>query len=873
MASLTPMMQQYMQIKEQYQDAILFFRLGDFYEMFFEDAILASRELEITLTSRDCGMDERAPMCGVPYHAADGYIAKLIEKGYKVAICEQTQEAHEAKGLVERQVLRVITPGTVIEDSILDEKTNNYLLSLFRDDQVYGLSGVDVSTGEFFISEITTGNVNDKLMNELSRIHPSEILINESLQLDSDLLNAIKARYEAYITPYQEWAYQRANAYRTLLEHFKVQSLEVYSCDDMEYGICAAGALLAYLTETQKSALGHINFIKVLSDKDYMVLDDTARRNLELTETIRGKNKRGSLLWLLDKTETAMGGRLLRQWIQQPLINKLEIEERLNAVQELIQHPDRADEIREDLKKVYDLERLAGRIAYGSANARDMISIRNSLRVLPVLKKLLSECSSELLYRFHNELDVLEDVHNLLEESIHEDPPVSLKEGNLIKSGWNEELDQYRLAMTEGLNWIAALEQQEREKTGIKTLKIGFNKVFGYYLDVTKSYYDLVPESYIRKQTLANSERYITPELKEVEDRILGAEEKSIRLENRLFIEIRERVGLQVNRIQATASILASLDVLLSFARVSYENHYSRPSILENGILNIKDGRHPVVEKTMSHGLFVPNHTSLNTGKEHLMIITGPNMAGKSTYLRQVALIVLMAQIGCFVPAKEAEIGIVDRIFTRVGASDDLASGQSTFMVEMSEVASILHNATSNSLLILDEIGRGTSTFDGLSIAYAVIEHICQNPSLMSKTLFATHYHELTELEGKLQGVRNYNIAVREQGENIIFLRRIVRGGADKSFGIQVARLAGLPEDVIVRAKEILKQLEENDLSKNRNRKYRAHEAGSQIMQQLDFFNTSSSEIIKELRDLDVNVITPIEAIAILHRLAQKARE
>ena len=874
MASLTPMMQQYMLLKEQNKDAILFFRLGDFYEMFFEDAITASRELEITLTGRDCGLEERAPMCGVPWHSADGYIARLIEKGLKVAICEQTQDPEEAKGLVERQVVRVVTPGTVMESALLDEKTNNYLLSLFRDGDAYGLSGVDISTGEFFVSEVTGSNIRDQLANELARFRPKEVLINESLQMEPDFLESLRRQYGVYITPYEEWAFQKSNAYRVLLEHFQVQSLEAYGCEELTYGICAAGALLSYLSDTQKNALSHITYLRHLSNQSHMVLNATARRNLELTETIRGKGKKGSLLWLLDKTDTAMGGRLLRQWIQQPLIHKRQIEDRLDAVGELMKNSVKMEDIKEMLRKVYDMERLAGRIAYGSANARDLLSMKQSLQLLPQIKELLADSESGLLKRFHEEIDILEDIHLFLEQSIFEDPPVFLKEGNLMKTGWNSDLDQYRTAMTEGRSWIAALEQQEREGTGIKNLKIGFNKVFGYYIDVTRSYYDLVPDTYVRKQTLANSERYITPELKEMEDKILGAEDKSIRLEYQLFIEVREKIGLEVGRIQSTANLLATLDALCSFARVSYDNNYNRPGILEDGTLQIKDGRHPVVEKTMSHGLFVPNHTHLETGEDHLMIITGPNMAGKSTYMRQVALIVLMAQIGCFVPAKEAEVGIVDSIFTRVGASDDLASGQSTFMVEMSEIANILHNATSNSLLILDEIGRGTSTFDGLSIAYAVVEHISHTPSLKSKTLFATHYHELTELEGKIPGVRNFSIAVKEQGDDIIFLRRIIRGGADKSFGIQVAKLAGLPEEVIERAKKILKQLEESDINKPGNRKkIREENQIAEAGMQLNLFQSAPSEIEKELRDLDIEVITPIEAIGILHRLVQKAKE
>jgi DNA mismatch repair protein MutS len=873
MAGLTPMMQQYMQIKEQHKDAILFFRLGDFYEMFFEDAITASRELEITLTGRDCGLEERAPMCGVPWHSANGYIARLIEKGYKIAICEQTQDPEEANGIVDRQVVRVVTPGTVTDSSILDEKRNNYLLSIYLDNNAFGLAGVDVSTGEFFISEFIQDNrqdSNEKLFNELARIQPSEILVNEFLKLDTDFLNSVRSRFSAYITPYQEWAYQKSNAYRTLLQHFQVQTLEIFGCEEMSYGICAAGALLAYLTETQKNALGHITYMKTMTHNSHMVLNATARRNLELTETIRGKNKKGSLLWLLDKTDTAMGGRLLRQWIQQPLLYKNEIEDRLDAVQELVDDPIKMEEMKGLLRKVYDLERLAGRIAFGNANARDLLSIKQSLHLLPALKDILSNSTSGLLIKFFKEMDMLEDIHNLLEQSIFEDPPVLLKEGNLIKEGWSSELDQYRLAVTEGKNWIAGLEQSERDKTGIKNLKIGFNKVFGYYIDVTRSYYHLVPDNYVRKQTLANSERYIIPELKEVEDKILGAEEKGIRLEYQLFLEIREKIGKEVSRIQSTASIIATLDTLCSFAKVSYDNNYTRPAILEDGALKINDGRHPVVERTMN-SLFVPNSTNLQTGKDHLMIITGPNMAGKSTYMRQVALITLMAQIGCFVPAKEAEIVIVDRIFTRVGASDDLASGQSTFMVEMSEIADILHNATSKSLLILDEIGRGTSTFDGLSIAYAVVEHICQ--SLKAKTLFATHYHELTELEGKIPGIKNYCIAVKEQGDDIIFLRRIIRGGADKSFGIQVAKLAGLPDEVIERAKKILKKLEESDINKVKTQENIKLSKSSIETYQLDLFHSASSEIVKELQDMDVDVLTPIEAIGILHRLVQKAKE
>lgn len=873
MTGLSPMMQQYFQIKDQYKDAILFFRMGDFYEMFFEDAIIASKDMEITLTGRDCGLEERAPMCGVPHHAVDTYVAKLIEKGHKVAICEQTQDPAEAKGLVERQVIRVITPGTIMESSMLEEKTNNYLISLFKDNNALGFSGVDISTGEFFISQITTGNINDKLMDELARINPKEILINEDLQLDSHLIDTIKNKFSSYITPYHEWAYQSTNAYKKLLNHFQIQSLDGFGCQEMDYGICAAGALLEYLSETQKNALQHINRIKAYLPQSFMVLDASTRRNLELTETIRGKGKKGSLLWLLDKTNTAMGGRLIRQWVQQPLIDKKLIEERQDAIEELIHNPILMEDIKDKLQNVYDLERLISRISFGNANARDMLSLKQSFETLPFIKELVGQCSNHLFRSFYQSMDLLEDIYALLENSIYEAPPLSLKEGNIIKTGYNEALDNYRLAMTEGKNWIAALEQQEREKTGIKNLKIGFNKVFGYYIDVTRSYFDLVPDTYVRKQTLANAERYITPALKEVEDSILGAEDKSIKLEYQLFTDIREQVAEQVSRIQSTAGTLAALDSIYSLAKVSYDNAYVRPEINENGILEIKDGRHPVVEKTLPHGLFVPNNTSLKTGEEHLMIITGPNMAGKSTYMRQVALIVLMSQIGCFIPAKQAQISIVDRIFTRVGASDDLSSGQSTFMVEMSEVANILHNATANSLLILDEIGRGTSTFDGLSIAWAVIEHLCQEPDLKSKTLFATHYHELTELEGQIEGIKNYCIAVKEQGDDIIFLRRIIRGGADKSLGIQVAKLAGLPAPVIDRAKKILAQLEEADINNQKaKKKSKRYETSDNSIKQLNIFESRPSEIEKELMDLDVLNITPMDALVILHRLVQKVR-
>ncbi|MFO7295178.1 MAG: DNA mismatch repair protein MutS [Caldicoprobacter sp.] len=874
MAGFTPMMQQYLKIKEQYKDALLFFRLGDFYELFFEDAVIASRELEIALTGRDCGLEERAPMCGVPYHSVESYIARLIEKGYKIAICEQMQDPKEAKGLVERQVVRVITPGTVLEDSMLEEKSNNYLVSIFKDGQNFGFSIVDVSTGEFYVSQITGQDAQAKLLDELSRVAPREILINQSAELDQQLLSTLKERFSCFITLYHEWAYSYNSAYQKLIQHFSVHSLEGFGCQNMSYGICAAGALMEYLTETQKGTLSHITRIKPYYLESYMVLDAATRRNLELTETIRGRDKRGSLLWLLDKTNTAMGGRLMRKWIQQPLVKKEEIEYRLDGVEELCTNRILLDDLCDKFKRVYDLERLMARISYGTANARDLLSLKQSIRNLPDIKKLLQHCKSAILKDAYLNLDTLDDVYSLIEESIAEDPPPTIKEGNIIKEGYNAQLDQYRRAMREGKEWIASLEQKERERTGIKNLKVGFNKVFGYYIEVTKSYYDMVPKDYIRKQTLANAERYITPELKEMEDAILGAEEKSVKLEYQLFLKIREEVAKHVDRIQSAAQIISTLDVLCSLARVAIENDYVRPQIATDGIISIKDGRHPVVEKTLSGSMFVPNDTYLDKADHRLIIITGPNMAGKSTYMRQVALIVLMAQIGSFVPAREAKIGIVDRIFTRIGASDDLAAGQSTFMVEMNEVANILHNATPDSLLILDEIGRGTSTFDGLSIAWAVIEYICTQKSLGCKTLFATHYHELTELEGKLPGVKNYCVSVKEQGDNIIFLRKIVRGGSDKSFGIQVARLAGLPEPVIERAKAILAQLEESDIAKKTSAATSSYVAEKKPMgEQLSFFIPRPSEIEEELKTIDVLNITPIEAMNILYRLVQKAKQ
>lgn len=866
MITLTPMMRQYSIIKEQHKDALLFFRLGDFYELFFDDAKVASRELEITLTGRDCGMDERAPMCGVPFHAADGYISKLISKGYKIAICEQTQDPKEAKGLVERDVVRIITPGTVTEPSALDEKKNNYLVSLYSKDNAFGLAAADITTGEFYVSEFEGQRCESMLLTELGKLSPSEIIINENLKENAHLSEYLNLNNIASVSVYHNWAYDLRTAYQKLINYFSVHSLDGFGCESLKCAISAAGALLEYITQTQKDALRNINRIKTHHPHEYMILDQNARRNLELTENSREKSRKNSLLWLLDKTNTALGARMLRRWLLQPLCDVKEIQARLEGVKELMHDKEVVNELKEALSEVYDLERLSGKISCKTANARDLIALRNSLYLLPKIKKLLENKDSYILHSCRANIDTLDDIYDLINHSITEEPSPTLKEGNIIKSGYSDELDLFRSAMTNGRNWISALEQNEKEKTGIRNLKAGFNKVFGYYLEVTKSYYNLVPDYFIRKQTLANCERFITNELKEVEATILGAEEKSVSLEYEIFIKIRDEISEHIPRIQETAHSIATVDVLWSFAKAACENYYVCPEVMDTSEIHIINGRHPLVEKLMSHNLFVANNTHLNNYEERMMIITGPNMAGKSTYLRQVAIIVIMAQIGSFVPADKAQIGIVDRIFTRVGASDDLTSGQSTFMVEMNEVANILHNATSKSLLILDEIGRGTSTFDGLSIAWAVIEQISKQKTLQAKTLFATHYHELTELEGKLTGVKNYCISVKEQGDDIIFLRKIIRGGADKSFGIQVAKLAGLPGPVIKRATEILKRLEEADIN-NLNRSKRKKSA-----EQLSIFEIKRSAIEEELAKIDVSTITPIEAMNLLYSLSIKAK-
>ncbi len=804
LSQLSPMMQHYMETKKEYPDCVLFYRLGDFYEMFFDDALTVSKELEITLTGKDCGLSERAPMCGVPFHALDSYLYRLVQKGYKVAIAEQMEDPRQAKGLVKREVIRVVTPGTITSSQVLDETKNNYLMGIVYMDGIYGISTADISTGDFMVTEVDSDR---ELFDEINKFSPSEIICNNAFYMSGVDMDELKNRYQVVISALDSRFFGEESCRRILMEHFKVGALVGLGLEDYATGIIAAGAVMQYIYETQKSTLEHITTITPYSTGQYMVIDTSTRRNLELVETMREKQKRGTLLWVLDKTKTAMGARLLRACIEQPLIHRDEIIKRQNAVEELNMNYISREEICEYLNPIYDLERLIGRISYKTANPRDLIAFRSSLEMLPYIKRILGEFNSELLAELGRELDPLQDIFQLIGDAIVEDPPITVREGGIIKDGYNQEADKLRHAKTEGKNWLAELEAKEKEKTGIKTLKVKFNKVFGYYFEVTNSFKDQVPDYYIRKQTLTNAERFTTDELKQLEDIIMGAEEKLVSLEYDLFCEVRDKIGAEVIRIQKTAKSIAGIDVFCSLSVVATRRNYVKPSINDKGVIQIKNGRHPVVEQMMRDDMFVANDTFLDNGKNRLSVITGPNMAGKSTYMRQVALIVLMAQLGSFVPAQEADIGICDRIFTRVGASDDLASGQSTFMVEMTEVANILRNATRNSLLVLDEIGRGTSTFDGLSIAWAVIEHISNSKLLGAKTLFATHYHELTELEGTIAGVKNYCIAVKEQGDDIVFLRKIVRGGADKSYGIQVAKLAGVPDSVIARAKEIAEEL------------------------------------------------------------------
>ncbi len=877
MSEYTPMMQQYLEIKKEYSDYILFYRLGDFYEMFFEDAKKVSRELELTLTGKNCGAAERAPMCGVPYHAAEGYLNRLVKMGYKVAVCEQTEDPKTAKGIVKREVIRIVTPGTNTDSQALDESKNNYIMCIVYLEDKYGMSIADVSTGDFFVTEV---DAERKLLDEMNRYHPAEIVCNEAFYMSGVDLDDIKNRLNICVGSLEPWYFSEDTAVETLKDHFHIHSLEGIGLNDFPCGSIAAGSLLKYLYETQKNSLSHMSEIHPYLTGKFMVIDSSTRRNLELVETLREKSKRGSLLWVLDKTKTAMGARLLRSYIEQPLIEKKEIEQRLLAVAELNKHVITREELREYLHPIYDLERLITRITYQTANPRDLIAFKNSIQMLPPIKSLLSDFSTPLLQEIAKDFDTLEDIFEKIEAGIIEDAPVLVHDGGIIKENFNEEVDRLKLARTEGKQWLAELEAEERQKTGIKNLKIKYNKIFGYYLEVTNSYQNLVPDYFTRKQTLANAERYITPKLKELEDVILGAEDKLIALEYELFRTIRESIAAEVLRIQKTAKAIAKLDVFASFAYVAEQNHYCKPKLNEKGVIDIKGGRHPVVENMIHNEMFICNDTYLDNNKQRISIITGPNMAGKSTYMRQSALIVLMAQIGSFVPADSANIGIVDRIFTRVGASDDLASGQSTFMVEMTEVANILRNATANSLLVLDEIGRGTSTFDGLSIAWAVVEHISNPKILGAKTLFATHYHELTELEGKLNNVNNYCIAVKERGDDIVFLRKIVPGGADKSYGIQVAKLAGLPESVLNRAKVIVEELSANDISdiaKNISPEISSKKKKTVLdevdLAQMSLFDTvKDDDIINELKELDINNLTPHEAMNKLYDLQNKVK-
>ena len=864
--ALSPMMQQYLQIHDEYPDCLLLFRLGDFYELFFEDAKTASRELELTLTGKDCGLEERAPMCGVPFHSVNTYIEKLIERGYKVAICEQMEDPALAKGLVKRDVVRVITAGTVTDPTMLDEKSNNYLMSIVTDGNHVGIGTADVSTGEFFVSEPPA----DILRAEILRISPTEIICNDL----SGLTEKAGSLPDIAVSGQNSNWFQLYNATETLRNHFDLPHLSGLGLDDHPYATRAAGALMKYLGETQKNSLEHMTTIRFARSGNRMVLDQNTRRNLELTESLRGKGRKGTLLSLLDKTCTAMGGRLLRSWVEQPLLDSAEINRRLDAVEEMTANRMVVLSLSEELDGVYDLERLLSKVAYRSLNARDCLALCASLKRIPRLQELISEMHSGELSSIRDELDPMNDLTELLERAVHPDAPIVITEGGIIRDGYSATLDEYREAQKNGRQWILELEAREREETGIRNLRVQYNKVFGYYIEVTKSFLNQVPERYIRKQTLTNAERYMTPELKEIETKIIGAQEQSVRLELQIFNEIRDRIAAEIVRIQKTASAVKKLDVYQSLTRTAAENRYIRPEIVSDGTLIIKDGRHPVVEQSIHENGFVPNDTVLDQDENRMMIITGPNMAGKSTYMRQVALICLMAQIGSFVPASEAKIPVCDQIFTRVGASDDLASGQSTFMVEMSETAYILRNATRNSLIILDEIGRGTSTFDGLSIAWAVVEYICDKNRIGAKTLFATHYHELSELEGHLEGIKNYCISVKEHGEDVLFMRKIKRGGADKSFGVHVARLAGIPHPVIVRAHEIQARLEVSDINQNKiGRNILGEKQETRMNEQLDLFDYRKMEIIQELQELDVMALTPIDAMNRLFLLREKARK
>ncbi|MCI8470128.1 MAG: DNA mismatch repair protein MutS [Clostridia bacterium] len=871
MAEYSPMMQRYLETKEEYKDCILFYRLGDFYEMFFDDAILVARELEITLTGKDCGQAERAPMAGVPHHAAEMYIAKLVNKGYKVAICEQLEDPKNTKGIVKRGVIRVVTPGTVVESNMLEERKNNYIMSIFKTGIYFGISVCDISTGEFYSAEIKDNHNFPMLLDEIARYTPSELVVNSMMADCTEEIEKIKERFEnIYITTFHDKFF--VNEVENLELRFSIvnnKGQKIENFQEKTLAISSIHALVEYIEQTQKTTLDHINKIVVYQLSRYMALDINARRNLEITEKLRDKSKKGTLLWVLDKTSTSMGGRALRRWLNDPLVDVLEINRRLDAVKELKNDVMLRGDVVDNLKKVYDIERLAGKMAYGNANARDMVTLKNSLLKLPEVKKSLTNCKTDLLKDLAENLDELQDIYQLIDGAIIDDPPMTIKDGGIIKLGYDEEIDTLKTAQTEGKNWLVQLELEEREKTGIKNLKIGFNKVFGYFIEVTKSYLSQVPDRFVRKQTLTNAERYITEELKNLENQILGAEERVVSLEYDAFVKIRDEIARNVKRLQKTSEVISSLDVLTSFAEVAEDMNYCMPEVNSSGTIDIKNGRHPVIEKILGAGTFVENDTYLDKQDNRLSIITGPNMAGKSTYMRQVALITLMAQVGSFVPAEVAKIGVVDKIFTRVGASDDLSMGQSTFMVEMMEVATILKEATNNSLVILDEIGRGTSTYDGLSIAWAVAEFISNKEKCGAKTLFATHYHELTELEDKLEGIKNYSIAVKEKGEDIIFLRKIVRGGTDESYGIHVARLAGVPKMVTQKADEILRSLERKNILTGQKQE---KEDKKQVEGQFDLYNYKLAEIAHEVDKVNLNELTPIDALNTLVRIKEKMK-
>ena len=881
MAEYSPMMQHYLKTKEEYKDCILFYRLGDFYEMFFDDALVVSKELELTLTGKDCGQAERAPMCGIPFHAAETYLNRLVTNGHKVAICEQVEDPKQAKGIVKREVIRIVTPGTNLNTQALDETKNNYLMSIVYLGEKIGVSIADFSTGDYFVTELSSGS---ELIDEINKFVPSEIITNEYFSMSGIDLTAVNDKLGITMSTLDSWYFDEDTCIKKLLTHFKVGVLDGLGLKDYTAGTIAAGALLLYLYEMQKGSVDHITSIVPYTTGKYMLIDSSSRRNLELVETMREKQKKGSLLWVLDKTKTAMGARALRSMIEQPLINKEDILKRQAGIEECNNRAIDREEIREYLNPVYDLERIMTKISCKSANPRDLIAFRNSLEMLPYIKKLIGTMESDLFAECFANLDDLADIYSLISSAIVEEPPITIREAGIIKEGFSKEADELRRAKTEGKEWLAQLEAREKEATGIKNLKVKYNKVFGYYLEVTNSFKNLVPADWVRKQTLTNAERYTTDELKKLEDVILGAEDKLCSLEYDLFNEVRDSIAAEVRRIKSTARAIAEIDVYTALSVVAQQYNYVKPAINEKGIIDIKNGRHPVVEKMIRNDMFVSNNTYLDNAKNRISIITGPNMAGKSTYMRQTALIVLMAQIGSFVPAQEANIGIVDRIFTRVGASDDLASGQSTFMVEMTEVANILRNATPKSLLILDEIGRGTSTFDGLSIAWAVVEYIANTKLLGAKTLFATHYHELTELEGTLDGVNNYCIAVKENGDDIVFLRKIIKGGADKSYGIQVAKLAGVPDTVIERAKELVADLSDADISlkardiaqysKKQEKLVDSYKKVDDLeVKQMSLFDTvNNDDIIEDIKALDISNMTPIDALNTLYKLQGRVK-